>query len=46
MIGSDELIPAQASWSRVIARGEMLRLVDLDGRQAVNFLCYKRSRSG
>jgi uncharacterized protein len=31
---------ARAGWSRVIARGDVLRLVDLEGRQAVDFLCY------
>ena len=37
---SDEVIPARAGWSRVISRGQVLRLVDLEGRQAVDFLCY------
>ena len=36
----DEVIPARAGWSREIARGQVLRLVDLEGRQAVDFLCY------
>jgi urea carboxylase-associated protein 1 len=40
MIVSDEIIPARAGWSRVLARGDVLRLVDLEGRQAVDFLCY------
>ncbi len=40
MVISDEVIPARAGWSRVIARGDVLRLVDLEGRQAVDFLCY------
>jgi urea carboxylase-associated protein 1 len=37
---SDEVIPARAGWSRVLRRGEVLKLVDLEGRQAVDFLCY------
>lgn len=37
---SDEVIPARAGWSRVVSRGQVLRLVDLEGRQAVDFLCY------
>jgi urea carboxylase-associated protein 1 len=37
---SDEIIPARAGWSRKIAKGEVLRLIDLEGRQAVDFLCY------
>ena len=40
MIVTDEIIPARAGWSRVLARGEVLRLTDLEGRQAVDFLCY------
>ena len=27
-------------WSRIIKRGQVLRLVDLEGTQAVDFLCY------
>jgi urea carboxylase-associated protein 1 len=40
MIVSDEIIAARAGWSRVLSRGDVLRLVDLEGRQAVDFLCY------
>ena len=40
MVLSNELIAARGSWSREIARGQVLRLVDLEGRQAVDFLCY------
>src|SRR5947207_4154084 len=40
MVLSSELIAARAGWSRSLARGEVLRLVDLEGRQAVDFLCY------
>ena len=36
----DTIVPARASWSRRIAKGQMLRIVDLEGRQAVDFLCY------
>jgi uncharacterized protein len=35
-----ETIPARAHWSRLIAKGETLRITDLKGRQAVDFLCY------
>ena len=37
---SDEVIAARAGWSREIKRGQVLRLVDLEGKQAVDFLCY------
>jgi urea carboxylase-associated protein 1 len=40
MVVSNELIAARGSWSREITRGQVLRLVDLEGRQAVDFLCY------
>ena len=36
----DEVIPARAGWSARLARGQVLRLIDLEGRQAVDFLCY------
>jgi hypothetical protein len=36
----DDIVPARAGWSRTIERGQVLRLVDLEGRQAVDFLCY------
>ncbi len=40
MVVSSEVIPARAGWSRELTRGQVLRLVDLEGRQAVDFLCY------
>jgi uncharacterized protein len=40
MVVSSEVIAARAGWSREIARGHVLRLVDLEGKQAVDFLCY------
>ena len=35
-----ETIPARAPWSRIIKRGETLRIIDTHGQQAVDFLCY------
>ena len=37
---SDDIVPAGKPWGRLIRRGEVLRIVDLHGRQAVDFLCY------
>ena len=34
------VIAAGQHWARAMARGERLRLIDLEGRQAVDFLCY------
>jgi len=39
-IVEDVIIPAREPWSRVVAQGQMLRLIDLEGMQAVDFLCY------
>ena len=39
-IVEDRTLPANAHWARVIRRGQTLRIVDLEGRQAVDFLCY------
>ena len=36
----DTVLPARASWSRRIDKGQLLRIVDLEGKQAVDFLCY------
>jgi hypothetical protein len=35
-----EIIPARGYWSRVVRKGESLRIVDTHGQQAVDFLCY------
>jgi len=36
----DATVPARAPWSARLAPGEVLRLIDLEGNQAVDFLCY------
>jgi urea carboxylase-associated protein 1 len=37
---ADEVVPARSPWSRVLRAGERLRIVDLRGNQAVDFLAY------
>jgi urea carboxylase-associated protein 1 len=37
---SDEVVPAGGTWGRIVKRSDVLRIVDLHGRQAVDFLCY------
>jgi hypothetical protein len=37
----DEVVGAGQPWSRRIEAGDVLRLVDLEGQQAVDFLCYR-----
>jgi urea carboxylase-associated protein 1 len=36
----DEIVPARAPWLRRVKAGETLRVVDLEGNQAVDFLLY------
>jgi uncharacterized protein len=36
----EETVAAGKPWSRRIEAGEVLRIVDLEGQQAVDFLCY------
>ena len=35
-----ETIAPGGSWSRIIHRGEVLKITDLEGQQGVDFLCY------
>ena len=42
----DEIVPASAPWSGVVKKGQRLRIVDREGRQAVDFLCYNAERAG
>lgn len=36
----DEIIPARAPWDHLVRAGETLRILDLKGNQAVDFLLY------
>jgi len=36
----DIVIPARAPWSQVVKKGQTLRIIDLEGNQAADFLCY------
>jgi urea carboxylase-associated protein 1 len=36
----DEVLEARAPWSRIVAAGDTLRIIDLEGNQAVDFLAY------
>ena len=36
----DTIVPAGRPWSARIAKGDVLRLIDLEGQQAIDFLCY------
>ncbi len=36
----DEMVPARAPWLHHVAAGQVLRIVDVEGNQAVDFLIY------
>ena len=36
----DTVVPARAPWSARMRAGECLRLIDLEGQQAIDFLCF------
>ena len=36
----DEIVPARKPWAHVVRNEQVLRIYDLEGRQAVDFLCY------
>ncbi len=36
----DESLPAGKPWTRIIEKGQRLRIVDVHGQQGVDFLCY------
>jgi len=40
VIVRDEIIEARAAWARPMRAGELLRIVDVGGNQAVDFLVY------
>jgi urea carboxylase-associated protein 1 len=42
----DEIIPARAPWSGIVRNGQHLKIIDREGRQAVDFLCYNANETG
>lgn len=40
-ISRDDIVPASKPWSGFVERGDVLRLIDLEGQQAVDFLCFR-----
>lgn len=42
----DEVVPARAPWTHLVKAGETLRIVDLEGNQAVDFLMYAADDDG
>ncbi|HEX3065655.1 MAG TPA: urea carboxylase-associated family protein, partial [Dongiaceae bacterium] len=39
-IESEQIVPAGQPWSAVVRKGQRLRIVDIEGDQGVDFLCY------
>lgn len=39
----DEVIPAKGHWARELEAGQLLRLEDLEGQQAIDLICYARA---
>jgi urea carboxylase-associated protein 1 len=39
-IRHDEIVPARAPWDYIVRKGQTLRIVDVEGNQAVDFLLY------
>lgn len=37
---SDEVVAPGRSWSRVLEKGWLIRILDTEGHQGVDFLCY------
>lgn len=37
---TDKVLPAGGSWSAKVDKGSVLRIVDMEGHQGVDFLCY------
>jgi urea carboxylase-associated protein 1 len=42
----DEILPPRAPWTRVLRRGQTLRLIDIEGTQAVDALFYHAGDPG
>jgi urea carboxylase-associated protein 1 len=42
----DEIVPARMPWNGVVKKGQHLTIVDREGRQAVDFLCYNANDTG
>ncbi|MFT5220493.1 MAG: urea carboxylase-associated protein 1 [Gammaproteobacteria bacterium] len=41
---SDDIIAAGMPWSAIVGKGQYLTIIDLEGQQGVDFLCYNAKR--
>jgi len=37
----DRVIPAKGHWAHEMKKGELLRIEDIEGQQAIDFICYR-----
>ena len=42
----DEIVAARKPWGGIIRKGEILRITNIEGQQAVDFLCYDAADPG
>src|SRR2546428_576596 len=40
-IVADDIVAPGEAWAEVVKRDQVLRIVDLEGKQGVDFLCYQ-----
>ena len=39
----ENIVDAKSSWSGIVTKGQRLKIIDLEGQQAVDFLCYNNN---
>ena len=39
-VHSDQIVAARTPWSGWVGKGQVLKLIDLEGQQAIDFLCF------
>ena len=39
----EKTVNAKSSWSGIVKKGQRLKIIDLEGQQAVDFLCYNNN---
>ena len=39
----ENIVDAKSSWSGIVMKGQRLKIIDLEGQQAVDFLCYNNN---
>jgi urea carboxylase-associated protein 1 len=42
----EQIVPAGQPWSSIVKQGQRLRIIDIEGEQGVDFLCYAAANPG